>query len=245
MVFIADKCLDLTAAVRQHDVSSSCSSKKKPYEKVGAMGKRIYICKAFTLLELLVVVAIIGILVAIAVPNFMLAQVKAKASRVTAELRTLSIGLDAYRSDRDHFPPNRWHPTVIDLSVLSTPIAYISDVSFTDPFRPEQGRTGNAYKSYLYFYYNTAQYSDNWIDAIHRLNPSANYRQYAAEAYCLSSWGPDRKQDAVEWLYIFNRQSPTLLQKNLKLLYDPTNGVRSKGDIARFGGESGLPIVFP
>ncbi len=50
---------------------------------------------AFTLIELLIVVAIIAILAAIAVPNFLEAQMRAKISRAQADMRTLHTGLAA------------------------------------------------------------------------------------------------------------------------------------------------------
>src|SRR3978361_2219273 len=59
------------------------------------------LARAFTLIELLIVVAIIAILAAIAVPNFLEAQTRSKVVRVKADMRTLATALEAYRVDND------------------------------------------------------------------------------------------------------------------------------------------------
>ena len=61
---------------------------------------------AFTLIELLIVVAIIAILAAIAVPNFLEAQVRSKVSRVKTDMRSLATAIEAYRLDHNVYPPN-------------------------------------------------------------------------------------------------------------------------------------------
>ena len=59
---------------------------------------------AFTLIELLIVVAIISILSAVAIPNFLAARVRAKVSRAQAELQTLGTALMGYHVDWGEFP---------------------------------------------------------------------------------------------------------------------------------------------
>ena len=57
----------------------------------------------FTLIELLIVVAIIGILAAIAVPNFMNAQIRAKVARTKGDLKAVATALETYRVDKNAY----------------------------------------------------------------------------------------------------------------------------------------------
>ena len=59
--------------------------------------------RAFTLIELLIVVAIIAILAAIAVPNFLEAQVRAKVGRSVSDMRTMVTGLESYAVDHNGY----------------------------------------------------------------------------------------------------------------------------------------------
>ena len=124
---------------------------------------------AFTLIELLIVVAIIAILAAIAVPNFLEAQTRAKVARVQADLRALATGLESYRVDQNKYPegsdnPANYDPRIgdflgaraagfyairtrgagglvagRDFFTLTTPVAYCTDF-FTDPFAKDAAR---------------------------------------------------------------------------------------------------------
>src|SRR5471030_937147 len=51
---------------------------------------------AFTLVEIMIVVAIISLLAAIAVPNFLRARKRSQATRVLEDLRVLDNALDQY-----------------------------------------------------------------------------------------------------------------------------------------------------
>jgi type IV pilus assembly protein PilA len=59
--------------------------------------------KGFTLIELMIVVAIIGILAAIAIPNFLRFQAKSKQSEAKTNLGALGTTAEAYRAEFDHY----------------------------------------------------------------------------------------------------------------------------------------------
>lgn len=61
--------------------------------------------KGFSLVELLVVVAIIGILVAIAVPNLLDAIDRTKQRATVAEMRLWAISLQEYYAQLSTYPP--------------------------------------------------------------------------------------------------------------------------------------------
>jgi type IV pilus assembly protein PilA len=58
----------------------------------------------FTLIELLIVVAIIGILAAVAIPQYSAYRIKAFNSAATADLKNLKIVMEAYFYDHTQYP---------------------------------------------------------------------------------------------------------------------------------------------
>jgi type II secretory pathway pseudopilin PulG len=181
------------------------------------------------MIELLIVVAIIAILAAIAVPNFLEAQTRAKVSRVKADMRSMATAIESYRIDWNRYPCsaddfNRCgfmcqyivFTSYEALRLCTTPQAYMTSIPIdifnlnidnptAVPFRPGKGS----------FFWTTRQCGN-----------STQWSLVPQPGWGLTSIGPD-----VEHSFSLDPG----LDPPFARVYDPTNGTLSAGDIVRVG----------
>ncbi len=81
----------------------------------------------FTLIELLIVIAIIGILAAIAIPNLLNAVQRGKQKRTMSDMRALATAIEAYAVDNNQYPP----AATCAAGIYTTVGAAVNNGSFT------------------------------------------------------------------------------------------------------------------
>ena len=124
---------------------------------------------AFTLVEIMVVVSIIALLAAVAVPNFLRARKRTQATRIIADLRVIDAALNTYAIEFNKGPgdPVTW--TGVQLYIKNGTVPWFSNGCdcFGNPYNQ-----GNGFS----------------VDAIPKVN-NATY-QLLSDVVPLNFWSP-------------------------------------------------------
>ncbi len=206
--------------------------------------------RAFTLIELLIVVAIIAILAAIAVPNFLEAQTRARHAKAVADMRSVATAIETYKIDNNKYSTDCgngagggiWRPYAggnrqadppANFTIgfeLTTPVAYLtSTFGLKDPYKIGKERhyaANPALKGREYYFFMN-------IPLRKEKNPAAatafdNVKTQAGE-WVLWAAGPDGWCNNRPGLAEFSEL--TYIPRGIQ--YDASNGTVSNGDVHR------------
>ncbi len=186
--------------------------------------------KGFTLIELLIVVAIIGILAAIAVPNFLNAQTRAKIARIRADMKSLDTAMEAYYLDHNSYIPdaNRADIRVFmgGFHFLTTPLAYMGAPP-RDPFAKLDNVDAN--DQLLIILTGSTRHPNIYTPAV------------PLNTFMLLSWGPDRDNDNTGFTngeYPWGNRGDGEVEYWFKRrAYETSNGLYSNGNLQIGGGQ--------
>lgn len=213
----------------------------------------------FTVIELLIVIAIISVIAAIAVPNLMSANIRAKVSGAKADMGCIAIALEDYKVDYGEYPK--------DPRVSRPSTNYAPDV-IAEPNQEfnggnDTGSSGNDAIGLGYLVYPEAGLEPRYLKRIagdpfnnngeedwdgssgdhnhHYLYYTGRWDSGSGTSvdctssddppqyWALVSWGPDKDKDITSYVNAKNAVN------NGTNLYNPDNGITSSGDIVVIG----------
>lgn len=83
--------------------------------------------KGFTLVELMVVIIILAVLTAIAIPSYMALRNRARTAAAQSEMKNIATALELYSTDEDAYPLTAVYPDALEPD-------YMTDVPVDDPW---------------------------------------------------------------------------------------------------------------
>ena len=212
--------------------------------------------KGFSLIELLIVIAIISIITAIVVPNLMSANIRAKVSGVKADMGSIAIALEDYKVDYGEYPRD---------SRFSRSSSYASDI-IAEANQAFDGKSGsdddNDAIGLGYLVYPKTGFEPTYLKRIagDPFNDSGeedwngttgthdnHYSYYTGkwdsasgtsvectagdspQYWALVSYGPDQDKDITSYFYA--KKALT----DATNLYNSDNGIVSNGDVVIMG----------